>query len=77
MPPTKPEMFINSQEENHRNTFASFLSPLERMRKERRLALLFFNLLLLLAALFHLLSWSLSEPAPRSEPMPTVQETVL
>ena len=34
----------------------AFLPPLERMRRERRLTLLFFTGFMLLAALFHLLA---------------------
>jgi uncharacterized protein involved in exopolysaccharide biosynthesis len=39
----------------------AFLPPLERMRRERRLTLLFFTGFMLLAALFHLLA---SEHSP-------------
>ncbi|NLN92691.1 MAG: hypothetical protein GX130_05185 [Candidatus Hydrogenedens sp.] len=53
------------------------LSPLERMGRERRLALLFLNALLLLAALFHLLSWSITEQAPPDLNPPAVQESLL
>lgn len=59
------------------NNASLSLSPLERMRQERRLALLFLNALLLLAALFHLFSWSMAEePAPEQRP-PVVEENRL
>ncbi len=51
--------------------------PLRRMRLERRIALLFFNVLLLAAALMQLLSWGMqsSKTSELPEPAPTFMET--
>lgn len=50
--------------------------PLRRMRLERRIALLFFNVLLLAAALMQLLSWGMqsSKTSELPEPTPTFME---
>lgn len=48
------------------------MNPIDRMRKERRWGLVFFNLLLLLAALLQVLSLYMNRPqieVPVSEPV--------
>lgn len=51
-----------------------FLPPLERMRRERRLALLFFTGFMLLAALFHLLAPDHSTTKESAAPYAVTEE---
>lgn len=46
--------------------------PLQRMRRERRVALLLFNLLLLVTALIQLLGYAMQE-RPKVAPPPPIQ----
>ena len=58
------------------NEMVRLRDPLRRMRLERRVALLFFNVLLLAAALMQLLSWGMqsSKTSELPEPTPTFME---
>ncbi len=57
-------------------TKTSLGNPLKRMRKERRIALLFFNLLLLASALMQLVSWTAQTRKPDAPPPPPAVEMI-